>query len=470
MVREYLPEEYTKEDRDLIKVFQQTMNELELAYLKAIHSNDTIKANAFLKQIKGVAKTLNDEYSDRADIRITEEYLKGVKYLDEAWEIEDTIGFVDFSKWKAKEMIGELWPAHVQAVNALLNTSKNYVKSSLDGLERQTMSLIGELQQQRVREELAKWILKGESRFEVNKKVTKYFEEQNLWFKDRAWRVWTMDRYVDMLTRTETAIANVQGTINRWIQVWLTKFRVIEHFDCCSTCANYNWEVFDVSKGIVSLPPYHPNCRGYIEAVIDGHDYKDWVANYQNYKLSNEAKENRFIQSAEKNIDRIYKTEQGKSLIDKIWRDNAIVANSYTWSLWKEINKHLRGEIRNKDYNEMSISLSNTIKNNTQTFDNIYRWTNLPKTVFTWIKNSKIYKDKGFMSFTQGEKERAKWWIEWDWIWVIFELEQWKWLNVSDISEFWFEKEVIIDKETLFKVKEIKQGKDWIYRIKINHI
>jgi DNA replicative helicase MCM subunit Mcm2 (Cdc46/Mcm family) len=84
MVREYLPEEYTKEDRDLIKVFQQTMNELELAYLKAIHSNDTIKANTFLKKIKGVAKTLNDEYSDRADIRITEEYLKGVKYLDEA--------------------------------------------------------------------------------------------------------------------------------------------------------------------------------------------------------------------------------------------------------------------------------------------------------------------------------------------------------------------------------------------------
>lgn len=270
MVREYLPEEYTKEDRDLIKVFQQTMNELELAYLKAIHSNDTIKANAFLKQIKGVAKTLNDEYSDRADIRITEEYLKGVKYLDEAWEIEDTIGFVDFSKWKAKEMIGELWPAHVQAVNALLNTSKNYVKSSLDGLERQTMSLIGELQQQRVREELAKWILKGESRFEVNKRVTKYFEEQNLWFKDRAWRVWTMDRYVDMLTRTETAIANVQGTINRWIQVWLTKFRVIEHFDCCSNiCSHYNGEVFDISKGMVNLPPYHPNCRGYIEAVID---------------------------------------------------------------------------------------------------------------------------------------------------------------------------------------------------------
>ena len=81
-------------------------------------------------------------------------------------------------------------------------------------------------------------------------------------------------RYVDMLTRTETAIANVQGTINRWIQVWLTKFRVIEHFDCCSNiCSHYNGEVFDVSKGMVNLPPYHPNCRGYIEAVIDWHDW-----------------------------------------------------------------------------------------------------------------------------------------------------------------------------------------------------
>ena len=53
-------------------------------------------------------------------------------------------------------MINELGPIHVDAVNALLNNSKNYVKSSLDGMERQAISMINELQQEKVREQLAK--------------------------------------------------------------------------------------------------------------------------------------------------------------------------------------------------------------------------------------------------------------------------------------------------------------------------
>ena len=71
-----------------------------------------------------------------------------------------------------------------------------------------------------------------------------------------------------MLTRTETSIANIQGTINRAIQLWITKFRVVEQADCCELCSEYNWEVVDVTDGTVDLPPYHPNCRGYIIAVI----------------------------------------------------------------------------------------------------------------------------------------------------------------------------------------------------------
>jgi SPP1 gp7 family putative phage head morphogenesis protein len=292
---------------------------------------------------------------------------------------------VDFSKWKAKEMIWELWPAHVQAVNALLNTSKNYVKSSLDGLERQTMSLIGELQQQRVREELAKWILKGESRFEVNKRVTKYFEEQNLWFKDRAWRVWTMDRYVDMLTRTETAIANVQGTINRWIQVWLTKFRVIEHFDCCSNiCSHYNGEVFDVSKGMVNLPPYHPNCRGYIEAVIDWHDWG-------------------YHKELERKATYLWEWENGSVYRGLKW-DDAIqflksrkdweVRDAYEYK-WKPID--LVRWKTNKETNDKGFWLSKILE----------KHPNMEKKITDLLNNTKAKESKQWLLVYDNGKERA---------------------------------------------------------------
>jgi hypothetical protein len=44
---------------------------------------------------------------------------------------------------------------------------------------------------------------------------------------------------------------------------------VIEHIDCCSICQRYKNRVFDIAKGAVELPPYHPNCKGYIEIALD---------------------------------------------------------------------------------------------------------------------------------------------------------------------------------------------------------
>ena len=120
------------------------------------------------------------------------------------------------------------------------------------------------MQQQKIREELAKGIIAGEK---ANERLIEYFTDNKITgFKDRAGRFWSMDRYVDMLTRTETAIANTQGTINRAIQVGITKFRIVEHADCCEICAEMNGDIVDVSNGIVDLPPFHPNCRGYIVA------------------------------------------------------------------------------------------------------------------------------------------------------------------------------------------------------------
>lgn len=266
---------YTKADFQLIKIFKEELAKLNTSYLLAINSSDITKANSLLKKMGRIVKYLDKEYSDRADIRIRQEYLLWSKYIDNLLDKEESYRIINKATEKELEkMVDDLGALHIEAVNALLDNSKNYVKSSLDGMERQALTMLNQLQQEKVREKLARGVITGDSLQTMKEKVARYFEENQITvFKDRGGKTRTLDRYVDMLVRTETSIANIQGTINRAIQIGITKFRVVEQADCCNICKEYTGKVVDVTDGTVELPPYHPNCRGYIIAVLD--NYKD---------------------------------------------------------------------------------------------------------------------------------------------------------------------------------------------------
>jgi len=256
----------TEEDRKLIKLFQDEVDRINLLYMKAIHSNDITKANQLMGQMKKISNYLSQEYWKRAEVRLPQEYVKGTSYIDEVLKMDMVLE--NLSKQSIEAYLGELWPIHIEAVNALVDNSKNYVRSSLDWMERQAISMINELQQTQVREELAKGIISWEAK--SNDRLIDYFTSQWIsWFKDRGGKYWSMDRYVDMLVRTETSIANTQGTINRGLELWITKFWIVEHPDCCEVCAEMNGDIVDIRDGAVELPPFHPNCRGYIYAVMD---------------------------------------------------------------------------------------------------------------------------------------------------------------------------------------------------------
>lgn len=270
---DYLSNEYTENDKRLIKIFQEEVMRLDMLYYRAINSNQKDKAQELLSKIKRVVKELKSSYDDWANVEIPKEYLKWATYINDSINGEDWLKVVlEADEKEVRWMIKTLGPAHLEAVNALLNTSKNYVKSSLDWMERQAISMLWELQGEKVREELAKGTLLWESLATMEDRIKRYFQKNKIsWFKDRAWRLWSIDRYVDMLVRTETSIANIQGTINRAIQLWHTKFKVVEARDCCEMCAEENWKVVDVRDWVVDLPPFHPNCRWYIVVILD-----DW--------------------------------------------------------------------------------------------------------------------------------------------------------------------------------------------------
>ena len=265
---------YTKDDLALIKLFKEELAKLNASYILAINSSDITKANTLLRKMWSIIKTLNAEYDERAELRIPQEYLLGAKYIDDLLTKETSYQIINrATKKEINKMIDELGTVHVDAVNALLNNSKIYVKSSLDGMERQALTMLNELQQEKVREKLARSVITGDSLQNMKDKIARYFEQNQITvFKDRGGKTRSLDRYVDMLTRTETSIANVQGTLNRAIQLGITKFRIVEQADCCELCSEYRNQVVDVTSGLVELPPYHPNCRGYVIAVIENQD------------------------------------------------------------------------------------------------------------------------------------------------------------------------------------------------------
>ena len=102
-------------------------------------------------------------------------------YIDDLLTGEAT--YIVINKATKKElvkMIDKLGTVHVDAVNALLNNSKMYVKSSLDGMERQALTMLNELQQEQVREQLARGVIAGDSLGSIKTRVKKYFTDSSI--------------------------------------------------------------------------------------------------------------------------------------------------------------------------------------------------------------------------------------------------------------------------------------------------
>lgn len=222
--------------------------------------------------MQAISTALKTEYGERAELRIPQEYLKGGIYIDDYLNNASSLSRLK-NQWDSKlimSRVAQLGPVHTEAVKALMENSKMLVSASIDGMEKYALTMLTKHQQSQAKIKLAEWVLSWDWLEKMKKNLTKIFENNGVVkFQDRAGRMRDMNRYVDMLTRTETKIANTQGTINRALESGVSKFEVVEHEDCCEICAEHNGKIYDISKWAVELPPYHPNCKGYIIPVVD---------------------------------------------------------------------------------------------------------------------------------------------------------------------------------------------------------
>ena len=468
---------YTKDDLALIKLFKEELSNINLLYLQAINSKDVTKANSLLKKMGAITKTLDAEYGERATKRIPQEYLLGAKYIDDTLTKEAS--YIAINKANSKELAGmvkELGTVHVEAVNALLNNSKNYIKSSLDGMERQALTMLNELQQEKVRETLARSTITGDSLQTMKDKIVKYFEQNQITvFKDRGGKTRSLDRYADMLTRTETSIANIQGTLNRAIQLGITKFKVVEQADCCEICSEYRNEIVDITDGTVDLPPYHPNCRGYVIAVLNNEE-KETISP----KLENVVKNQ---EPDYYNTYPEYPDEDTKEFMDYLQYQNywgrdpkglppisAGALDYYTGDWCYSINQSLRNWDLDNATKYFTDVLSSTINHNLDYTDTVYRWEERNIADIEALKNSWLYENKWYMSTSKNTdlNFRNSAWFEKKI--VKYDIEH-KWgMNIKKWSRNSYEDEILLDKGKSFNAEYVGEDNNGIVHFILKEI
>lgn len=99
-------------------------------------------------------------------------------------------------------------------------------------------------------------------------------------FVDRSGRQWSLETYSEMVVRTTTREAVVQGQVQRMADAGVNLARVSQHASSCAICRPFEGRLISLDGSLtefqgqsvadtsIGLPPYHPNCRHTIEPVV----------------------------------------------------------------------------------------------------------------------------------------------------------------------------------------------------------
>lgn len=89
-------------------------------------------------------------------------------------------------------------------------------------------------------------------------------------FKDVKWRQWNMRNYAEMVARTTTMEAHLQGTANRLLENGHDLVKVSTHVGACKKCIPWQGSVLSLTSRTPGYPTlqeakdaglFHPNCR-----------------------------------------------------------------------------------------------------------------------------------------------------------------------------------------------------------------
>ena len=246
---------YEQAEREILEQINKTLlagKKDELEYLKQMRQN----IDAILRQLREG----NKEWCMQAIPSVYSEGMKNADVMLKDIGAAVTAGF------------GAI---HQQAAQVLAENTFQRLEDVVQVIGRQVNDIYRELALENVRGTVVG--------YDTWKQVANRYREQLAergvtGFKDRSGRMWNMRTYTEMVARTTTMEAHLQGTANRLVEQGHDLVKVSTHRGACPLCEPWQGEILSITgktKGYPTLEEakaaglFHPNCRHAYGLYID---------------------------------------------------------------------------------------------------------------------------------------------------------------------------------------------------------
>jgi hypothetical protein len=239
------------------------------------------RALALLRQYQYVLAGLNDEAALWIQLNVPKAYQLGVEFGEQGLRgVRRAAGRAGINlRPEARRAVAlrerdVFSRVHQEAVQAITGAMLDQVNAAVLEIGRRTDDVF---RQQGILA-VARGVAAGKARVEVSREIKdRLIAAGQPVFRDRLNRVWTLDRYAEMVARTTTREAMTQGTINRLREEGIVLAQVSQH-PCKDFCVYYENVIVciqgthPVYPGIEAIgggPPFHPRCIHVLRPFVE---------------------------------------------------------------------------------------------------------------------------------------------------------------------------------------------------------
>jgi len=256
-----------KIELQMLNIFKQAQSKMLDELLKWINWT-TIQTIATLKAI---TNELVNTYWQFQTIVSQEWYIKGGIFYDKELEnkLEEIKKLLINERIVAgAETVNWLWEVHTLAVKNLIQSWNAYMEQTILNIQKWIIWQMSQYQILTTFENIWLWVLSWSSLQKTKEDLVKFRKESFPYFRDKWWKLWTLERYGEMLIKTESWKAYNTGILNQWVELWVIEYKRFETSDSCPICIPHKWEIRNVSKNWFPILLYHPNCRWNWQPIV----------------------------------------------------------------------------------------------------------------------------------------------------------------------------------------------------------
>ena len=254
-------------DQRLQEIFSDASKRLRVIFFSALERWESDRVQWALSRLLPIQNNLKSNFQRRLNYRMTYEYISWMANIERTPELMNILEQLNPDNVIAgREVIRATWGVvHVNALENLIREWSFTANNAINGITQNLQWRLSEFTRLDIQTSIAtnlaawSWLQKSKD------SLVDIIRGKGVGaFRDSAGRVRTLPRYSEMIVRTETARAFNTATINRGLEIGITKYKVNERPDACVICQPHRWKVY----WNAIFPPYHPNCRWFITPVL----------------------------------------------------------------------------------------------------------------------------------------------------------------------------------------------------------